>query len=405
MTAMDRFTTRTIVKIIIGTTAILVYLWLTAFTPKSEDTPPPVYKVEAQVVDYQTFPKMISLYGKVSPLNPLNIDAEVSTTITDIFVENGQLVTEGNSLIQLDDSDYILQKTDLEKAIEKINNQIDANAQETKALDALIDHDAALLQNAQDLLNRYESLSAKFKSQQGLIQRQDTVNLRAKSLEQNQTNKLNLVNATKNLELSKQQTELKLLDTLEDIKNCKIMASKPGVVGNIEHEVGDYVQKGQPLATVIDPESIYIYAYLPIQYYADLTTGLRARMRNLDNTPLTLAEFDSQVKSQSAHIDGLFYFDGGSPKLPIGQIVTLALELPSDKLSFLVPEAAIYEQHYLYLIKNNILHKQEIEIVGTYYQANQVKYLITSPSINNGDTILTSHLPWPKSGQSVTYEQ
>jgi len=402
---MDGPTKRVVTKIAIGTLAVCFILWMTTSDPENSINELPSYSVNAQTVTYAKHPKMTTIYGKTTPLDPLHVDAEVSAKISDIFINNGQSISKGDVLLTLDRTEYEIKKADLSQRLLKCDNQINNYMDEITALDALIDHDANLLKNAQDLLIRYESLSPRFKSQQGLIERQDSVNTRAKSLEQNQSNKRTLLNLIDELAITKKQINIQLIDNSIDIDNCTIYAEKDGVISQLDHEIGDYVQKGHQLFIIIDPKNIYIHAFMPIQYFSSLHNGLSARLRDSKNTPLTLDAYDSHIQENAVHIDSQFHFTAEHPDFPVGQVVTLAVEIPLTTESFLVPESAIYEQHYVYLIQNNLLQKKDVTIVGTYYKNQEVFYLVYSDDIKDGMTVLTSHLPWPKSGQSVTYAQ
>lgn len=405
---MDNATQRIVRNILLVTAGAWLLLWLTAYQPESSKQSASAIQIETLLAHYQHNPRMVTIYGKISPLDPIHLDAEISAKIIELPVENGTLVKKGDLIAQLDTTKLNIQRISIEQLIEKTQSQIQSLTEEHESLSTLIEHDKQLLNNATDLLNRYESLSKKYKSQQGLNQRQDTVSQRAKSLQQNQTNQRNISHKVDQLKADLVTQNLNFLDIQLDINKATLTAPDTGMITNLVTQQGDLLQKGEAICELINPDKTYIHAYIPTLYFNQIHTGQKAHIQNTEQTALYLATLDQQVDERSAHLDGFFHFESlpSEPSFPLGQVVSLAMNIPLATATFTVPESAIYEESYVYVVDaKQQLIKEKVEVLGTSQQHNQTQYLLSSPNIPEGSRILTSRLPSPKTGLSVKYEQ
>ena len=401
---MDGSTNRVVIKIVIVTAAIWAVLSLTSSSPETSQMEEDAIRVDTQIVNYALYPKMITAYGKVAAKDPLHVDTEVSAKITQLYVENGSEVVVGQIIATLDSTDFETEKERLEQSIEKIKSQISASITEVQATKKLIEHDKKLLENAKDMLERYLSLSEQYRSEQGLDQREDNVSQRTKSLTQNQTNLEKLKQKALQLSADLDTAKSRLKDNAVDIANCQIMAKQAGVITDLTFEVGDYLNIGSDLCTLINPDHTYIHAYIPTKYYGVLDKGQKALLKTSDST-LVLSHIDQVVDPQSVHLDALFDYQGESENLPIGQVVTLAIEIPQTTPSFKIDESAIYDEAFIYQVQAGQLIKHPVAFLGLFYEGSKTQYLIQSDQLFDGDMVLTSRLSKPKSGLKVTYEE
>ena len=399
---MDGSTKRIVTRILLGTLLIWFLLWITGSSPSSSSDRLSEVLVDYTEVNYQNYPKMTVVYGKVAPLNPVNIDAEITASIDDISVDNGSYVKAGDTIAQFDTTDLKITQAQILQQVEKIKSTISQSQDEILTLDKMIEHDEQLLSNAQDMLDRYLSLSDRFKSQQGLNQRQDAVSDRSKSLINNQKQRNNLEHKLDQLKSDLVTENMRYLDNAYDLEHSSLTSPIDGYITDLTSEVGDLLQKGAAFCQIIDPNNTYINAFIPAQYYRDIAKDQSARLVGEDYQ-LTLKHMDNVIDDNAAHLDAQFYYDDTIANLPIGQVVTLALSIPQNQDSFRVPESAIYEETYVYLIESNELRKQPIDILGQYYEKGETYYLIRHDDIVDGAQILTSRLARPRTGLRVRY--
>ncbi|MEC7030098.1 MAG: biotin/lipoyl-binding protein [Pseudomonadota bacterium] len=401
---MDRKTQRIVSKIVLVTAILWLVLWLTSYKPETVIKADPAINIETSTVSYQRHDKMVTLFGQIKPLDPIHIDAEISARITSLAVKNGAKVKKGDLIATLDTTKLDIQSASLKQTIDKTNSQIASLTQEYDALTTLIEHDKKLLENAQELLKRYQSLSERYQSQTGLNQRQDTVSQRAKALQQNQTNQNNILFRIDQLKSDLVTHNLHYLNNQLDIEKATLTAVEDGMVTDLSHQKGDLLQKGEAICMLINPKNIYVHAYVPSIYFNQVSPGQIAYMQDDASMTLVLKTIDHQVDNQSAHLDGLFHFQllPEDPMYPIGQVVSIRMALPLDIDTFTAPESSIYEERYVYQVDpNSQLLKTKVAVHGTLLQQNQTLYLLSSPDILNGNQILISRLPNPKTGLRV----
>jgi membrane fusion protein (multidrug efflux system) len=216
------------------------------------------------------------------------LSAKVSGYVDAVLVEDNAHVRAGDVIAKIDDGDYRLAVDSArgkvgtqQAAIERIGKQIDAQQ-------AAIDQAKAQLSSAQagatraDLeLTRQQSLAARdYASKQ--------------ALETAQANKLQSEAAVKgaqaaveaaetNVDVMKAQQEeaartLKELQTAlakaeRDLSFTVIRAPMDGVIGNRAMQVGDYVQPGQRLASLVPLADIYVDANFKETQLAKLKPG------------------------------------------------------------------------------------------------------------------------------------
>lgn len=399
---MDGSTKRVVTRILLGTLLIWFLLWMTGSSPSSSDVSLSEVLVDYTEVNYQNYPKMTVVYGKVAPLDPVNIDAEITASIESIPVNNGSYVKTGDTIAKFDTTDLTIKQAQISQQIEKIQSIASQSDEEIRTLNKVIEHDEQLLKNAQDMLDRYLSLSDRFKSQHGLSQRQDAVSDRSKSLINNQKQRSNLEHKIDQLKADLVTENMRYLDNAYDLEHSNITSPTNGYITDLTSEVGDFLQKGASFCMIIDPDKTYINAFIPAQYYQNIAQDQSARLVGEDYQ-LTLKHMDQVIDDNAAHLDAQFYYDSEMAKLPIGQVVSLALSIPQSQQSFKVPESAIYEETYVYLIKHDKLLKQAVNILGQYYEKGETYYLIHHDDIADGAQILTSRLARPKTGLRVRY--
>ncbi|MCP8352392.1 efflux RND transporter periplasmic adaptor subunit [Candidatus Synchoanobacter obligatus] len=403
---MDGSTKRTVIKIILITLVIWGILSITAFSPKTEIPTIPAERVDVLQASYQSYPNMVTVYGKVKALGPRRIDTEIASSIVSRPIQNGSVVEQHQLLALLDTTDLKIKQVSLEQDIEKFQHQIQRLNSEIEHLDVVIEHDQELLKTAEDDLERYQNIDQKFRSKTGLNQRTDTVNQRSKALQNSKKQRQTLVHQVDQAKSDLVQKNMAYLDNNIDISKAEIRSPMDGVISDLDKQVGDFLPKGSSLCAIIDPKNTYIEAYIPTIYYGQLNDQVTAKIQNEQHSSLQLVHVDPQVDEGQAHLNTQFHYEGEPVLYPIGQVVSIGLEFQLESPSIALPESAIYEEafDYVYLVIDGALQKVNIQILGRLYQHHMTEYLVTSPEIKEGDLVVTSRLPRPKTGLKVSYE-
>jgi membrane fusion protein (multidrug efflux system) len=201
--------------------------------------------------------------------------AKVPGYVANIFVADNSFVHAGDVIAALDDGDYRLAADSARQKVATQQATVDRIARQIAAQEANVDQARAQLASAQAgqtraalEFDRQQALAAKqFASQQAL--EQATANRDQANAGVN-TAQAALESAFANVDVLKAQRE-EAVHTLDELKTAQAKAERDlafatirapidGVIGNRAMQVGDYVQSGQRLASVVPLDEVYIDA-------------------------------------------------------------------------------------------------------------------------------------------------
>ncbi|MDM8564943.1 efflux RND transporter periplasmic adaptor subunit [Candidatus Halobeggiatoa sp. HSG11] len=176
-------------------------------------------------------------YAEVKPQQLANLTAEISGKVIDITIEVGDKITKGDVLFKLDDRQWQLQL-----------KQLDADIKGIKARLKLANY----------------QLKQRTKLHRG-------GNVSEELLHQHKTEVASLTAELESQNFQKQQLQLTLSKT-------KITAPFSGVIIQREVNLGEWVDPGQPVASLLNPTKVEIKAFLDAQQLANLTTKTRLKL-------------------------------------------------------------------------------------------------------------------------------
>ncbi len=168
-------------------------------------------------------------HATVKPLQQAQLAAEISAKIVKVAIKVGDKVAKGDILFRLDDREWQLQL-----------KQLDATIQGTQAR-----HNLAVYQ-LQQRTKLYQS-----------------ANISEELLRQHKTEVATLNAELKSQHFQKQQIQLTLSKT-------KITAPFEGVIVERNVSLGDWVNPGQPVASLLNPDKVEIHAFLDAQQLISL---------------------------------------------------------------------------------------------------------------------------------------
>jgi membrane fusion protein (multidrug efflux system) len=214
--------------------------------------------------------------------------AKVPGYVANIFVADNSFVHAGDVIALLDDGDYRLAADSARQKVATQQATIDRFARQIVAQEANVDQARAQLTSAQAgetraalEFDRQKALAAKqFASLQAL--EQATAN-RDQARAGVKTAEAALESAFANVGVLKAQRE-EATHTLDELKTAQAKAERDlgfatirapidGVIGNRAMQVGDYVQSGQRLASLVPLDAVYIDANFKETQVAQLQPG------------------------------------------------------------------------------------------------------------------------------------
>lgn len=275
--------------------------------------------VESVQVMTGNLPLQEVLTGTVSARNQTDIYPQISAPITQVLVNNGDFVAEGEVLVQLRDVE----------AIERLR-QAEAGYQIARARVRQAEAD---LNQKRVNLNRTRQLRERdMESQAELESREAEVEFAGASLELNMA--------------EKNQAESVIEERKNEIENTVIRAPISGVVGLRNAEVGQQASTSTRLFQIGDPGSMKVEVVLTEAMTGYVQPGQQADISSpgsenpVESTVTRISPFLNPVThSTTAEIE----VDNPDNRLRPGMFVTVTITYGETEQAILVPNNALYQ--------------------------------------------------------------
>lgn len=212
------------------------------------------------------------------------LSAPVAEQITQIAVQEGQQVQQGELLLKMDDTHAQLFVVQKQAALDLASAQLEllqtgARREQIASAEAAVTAAKAQADEAEKRFVRVNTLygrkiMTKADYDEAKAQQQRMVAELAKAQQQ----LLELQNGTRSEELAQAQAQVKLAQAaLADAKksqtDLQLVAPKPGIVDILPWKEGDRVAGGVQLLTLLSDERVYARVYLPATALNKVHTG------------------------------------------------------------------------------------------------------------------------------------
>lgn len=370
-----------------------------------------IWLVEVIEARRQDLSPSITLYGRIEAPEQLDAAAPGGGFIDRVLVRNGMQVVKGERLITMDRRDFESALLQARADLHDIDNQIDVLQIRHLSNIAKLETERILLSLANDEVDR------QIKLQQQKLSAATALN-NAHSL----LGKQQLAVISRELDVDSFPAQLQILKARRDgnrarldearlaIERADIRAPFDAIISEVAVSVGDRVSLGQTLVSLYSIDSLEIRAHLPASY-SDAVQRSLALGEVLEARALNRAELGSfpllrlAGEAQATGIDIYFQTNKSPAQMRPGELISLSLKLPRKTGVIAVPYQAIYGNSTLYLVSEGRLQAVEVASLGQIEnEQGQVLLLIQSDRIENGNQIVTTHLPNAVSGLKVRIE-
>jgi membrane fusion protein, multidrug efflux system len=214
--------------------------------------------------------------------------AKITGYVADVAVDDNAHVREGDVIAHIDDGDYQLAVKTARDNIATQQATVDRIGKQVAAQDAAVDQAKAQLASAQagatraelELKRQRDLASRSYASQQTLEQAQANRDQAAASVQSGQA-AVEAAQAQIDVLKAQQVEALRTLDQFKtalakaerDLSFTVVRAPFDGVIGNRAMQVGDLVQPGQRLASLVPLDAVYVDANFKETQLADLHPG------------------------------------------------------------------------------------------------------------------------------------
>ena len=206
--------------------------------------------------------------------------------------------------------------------------------------------------------------------------------------------------------LEKTQQELVLSESEKDLRDTELFAPFDGVINDVQATLGKQVSTfNDKIGEIIDIKNMEVRFSISKAQYGRLLEDESAIVGRAIEMKWTVGQrdliFDAYISRVGAEITsntgGVNIFanieldnDQETPLRP-GAFVRLRMPDKTYKSVISIPETAVYEDEYIYIIKDQRLKKAVIVISG-YDQSNVLIQPAGELMIQNGDLIVTNQL-------------
>jgi RND family efflux transporter MFP subunit len=395
---------RVVYPLVIILVAIATFIGLKQSKPEKViiEQPEKIWRVNTVPVNIQQISPEITLYGRVETPRNSTLKSALVADVLSIEVLEGTEVTVGQLLLTLDDTDMWLSVLQRQADLAEIEALMASENQRFKRDQSLLEQQTALLQLADNVVNRSKKLEqSRLASQATLDDAQASKQRQLVTLKG-----LNFDIAEHPARLAKLQAQFKrsqafLKQAEVDLERTKITAPFSGRISQLSVSIGDRVRPGDTLISLYDLDNLEVRAQIPGRYIDQVnkmmshSQVLEAKASfNNNSLAFKLQRLSGEVKVDSGGLDGLFSISGNQYTIALGTFIELKLKLAQQNDVVALPFNALYGLDHVYRLKDGYLQSVAIERVGeSTNEQGQKQLLLRSQDLRQGDQIVSTQLP------------
>jgi len=399
----------TAIVILLVLVAVVFFVYMKSTKPKA----PPVevkqksWPVEAMEVTLGKVVPKQSLYGTVESNAWVTASSPVAGVVDSVWVKDGDELKAGQKLVALSDADielpYQIAKADVADTLAQLelqalaykSNQVKLNS-EQKLL-ALRESD---VKRNQELINKnLTSKSTLDISREALLKQKLSVVNANLSVDENK-----LKVAQLKARLAKAQANFHQAET--NRTRGKVTAPYDVRVAKVSVASGDRVAPGTALVSYYGLASLELKAKIPFsevkKIYGAMQEGHQfiadyVAYENLFELPLKRLA----GQAASSGLDAYFALPASLKSVRPGNLLQISLAREPIDNGFAAPYSALYGSDRVYVVREGMLEKRHVEILGET-RVKQRTWVLLKGNVKNGEQVVTTHLPNAITGLKVS---
>ena len=392
------------------------YIWLKNTAPNVEvkKVDEKIFNVSASNIILQDFEPLSFSYGLVYSSRNASLTFPMFGKIKYI-AENfisGSFIKKDEVLVKIDDFDQKNQLRDLNIQLDQLNYQ-------RREINDEILSDKTQLKELQEQLtlkkklkNRVSNMVSNNASTENDLDNMILSVSNTKSMvltrEQNITR---LNHKLDQLELSKNRILVSIQRNKKKISDTILTAPFDGSLRNVNIAFGENVQSGKSLGTLTDLNSLEVSFSVPAEIFSNATSiiGKKARIvwqqgtKEVSSVFAVISRIEVNVNPQDgggklyAKLPGV---KGSLVQIPPGAYVKVEYPIGVLKNVISLPEEALYEGNFVYLIENGRAKKVNVNVIFKEPGRVYIRGIL-----NSGDKVITSRLAALGDGVKVKIRQ
>ncbi|MDG1898943.1 MAG: HlyD family efflux transporter periplasmic adaptor subunit, partial [Phycisphaerales bacterium] len=273
-----RWAARTIAGVLLVTLSILFMIMLVSTAPQAETSedgraPRSVIVIEST---FEEVRRQFDGYGVADALHHADVPARVTSTVTELPATSraGNPIAAGQLIVQLDDSDFLHQRTITNQQIADIESQLASLMLEQRASDDRLELSREEVEIANRDFERIQEAAKRDAApprevdqmRQSLIAKQSALITARQQSDQLQTRRSQLL-----ARQASEEASLRLAQ--QQIDRCRITSPLDGFIESVDVKMGESLMSGARVARVVDPTSIEVPLRLSAAVRSELGIG------------------------------------------------------------------------------------------------------------------------------------
>ncbi|WP_196161566.1 efflux RND transporter periplasmic adaptor subunit [Reinekea sp. G2M2-21] len=319
----------------------------------------------------------LQLYGQLRSKQQVRINSPASAEVLKVLVNEGDVVAEGDPLVELDTRSLRRQVDQLQARRQDISARRQAEAQQHENNVAALVVEESLVDIARRSVARLTDLKAK-----NLASASDLENAE-RTLQNQLLSWQNRKLAIARYQTTDQQFQAQLAEldsqidqATEQLQDATVTAPFAATVSQVEIQQRANVQAGQSLMTLVDAQQQELIAWvsanaLPANVSLNQLQGQLETEQGL--VPVSLLYADPAANAGSLRL--FFAAEQADASLTLNRYYRIWVDLPTQQ-AFAVPESSVYSNQYLYQLQDNQLQRVQVDVVGERFQDGQLWRLV-----------------------------
>ncbi|CAM4442862.1 efflux RND transporter periplasmic adaptor subunit [Vibrio agarivorans] len=268
--------------------------------------------VDTTFSQQQTLQRSVHMLGNTFAHQSIEIQPEDKGRITQVLVQSGQKVSQGQLLFALDDR----------------HQQAAVNREQA---------------NLKEIERQYNNL--------------------LRLLPNGAVTQADVDAALANVEM--QQAELDIAKA--NLEDKQVTAPFTGQLGLVDVSIGQNVESDTVLTTLDDPRQLRLNVAIPAPYLRQLAIGQSTYLSSVEDSTrvkATLKSLDGRVSNQTQSIQAQFLIDNDELGLTPGSLVMGELTLPSEVEITIPLQSVVYRGHqrYVYVVHDNTVEQRPVTL-------------------------------------------
>jgi HlyD family secretion protein len=342
-------------KVTYGAGAVLAALfiwWLVGMLLGGRTLSVNSQRVYVSDVTVGTFEDFIPLRGRLVPRSTVYLDAIEGGRVEEVLVEDGAVVSAGDPIARLSNTNLQLEVLGREAAVtEQLNNmrtielQLEQNRLSHKRNLVEIDYQIIRLNRAID--RQRELLAKNMVSQSTVDELQDELdyytNRREVTLESQATDARLQEQQLGQLRDAGEQLETSLAFARKNLEDLNVKAPVDGKLSGFNIEIGQSIERGGRLGQIDDPDGYKLNVQIDEYYLGRVDIGQVATAESGRNTyDLRVSKIYPQVNNGQFEVD--MFFEDQPDNMRRGQTMQVRLTLGDNSDAILIPNGSFYQE-------------------------------------------------------------